>query len=309
MTYDSPQALRTALEHRLLATSRESGVALDRLRRRVLFERVVSRIEVAEPGLWVLKGGMALEVRLSDAARLTKDIDVGLRDSVASPADLHERLIDALSNDPFNDRFTFEVSEPAALREDGGGHPTWRVPVAAFLAAKPFGAIKVDVSPRAHELQATDRLPLPNSLDFAGIPTTEVEIVDVHRHAAAGKHREDLVFTSPEGAVLRVSTWRPRVFKPAVKRLVNKIPEFPTVTPHDLRHTAASLSISAGANVKPVQTMLGHASAVLTLDTYADLFPDDLEQVSAALDVARTEVAGICCGPTADCNARRPRAG
>ena len=33
--------------------------------------------------------------------------------------------------------------------------------------------------------------------------------------------------------------------------------------------------------------MLGHASAVLTLDTYADLFPDDLEQVSAALDEAR----------------------
>ena len=34
--------------------------------------------------------------------------------------------------------------------------------------------------------------------------------------------------------------------------------------------------------------MLGHASAVLTLDTYADLFPDDLELVSAALDDART---------------------
>jgi hypothetical protein len=45
------------------------------------------------------------------------------------------------------------------------------------------------------------------------------------------------------------------------------------VTPHDLRHTAASLAISAGANPKAVQTMLGHASAVLTLDTYADLFP------------------------------------
>ncbi|MCW2558878.1 MAG: phage integrase, partial [Mycobacterium sp.] len=36
-----------------------------------------------------------------------------------------------------------------------------------------------------------------------------------------------------------------------------------------------------------VQTMLGHASAVLTLDTYADLFPDDLEMVAAALDDAR----------------------
>lgn len=188
MTYGSPQALRTALEHRLLATSREAGIAVDRLRRRVLFERIVARLQVAEPGFWVLKGGMALEVRLSDAARLTKDIDVGLRDIVSTPTDLHERLVDAMTDDPFNDRFVFEVGEPAALREDGGGHLTWRAPVAAFLAGKPFGAIKLDVSPRAHELQATDRLPLPNSLDFAGIPTTEVEIVDVHRHAAEKFH-------------------------------------------------------------------------------------------------------------------------
>ena len=102
-----------------------------------------------------------------------------------------------------------------------------------------------------------------------------------------GKRREDLVFTSPGGALLRVSTWRPRVFNVAVQRLQAADPAYPTVTPHDLRHTAASLSISAGANVKAVQTMLGHASAVLTLDTYADLFPDDLEQVSVALDAAR----------------------
>lgn len=63
---------------------------------------------------------------------------------------------------------------------------------------------------------------------------------------------------------------------------------FPRVTPHDLRHTAASLAISAGANVKAVQRMLGHASAAMTLDTYADLFDDDLDAVSAALDVAAT---------------------
>lgn len=203
MIYGSPQALRTALEHRLLATSREVGVALDRLRRRVLFERIVARLQVAEPGLWVLKGGMALEVRLSDAARLTKDIDVGLRDTVRTRADLHERLIDALTDDPFNDRFVFEVSEPAALREDGGGHLTWRAPVAAFLAGKPFGAIKLDVSPRAHELHATDRLPLPNSLDFAGIPTTEVEIVDVHRHAAEKFHAMTRDFGDRENSRVR----------------------------------------------------------------------------------------------------------
>ncbi len=104
-----------------------------------------------------------------------------------------------------------------------------------------------------------------------------------------GKKPDDLIFAAPEGGVLRVSNWRRRVFAKAVKRLIVEDASFPVVTPHDLRHTAASLAISAGANVKAVQTMLGHASAVLTLDTYADLFPDDLELVSAALDDARTK--------------------
>src|SRR4051794_3857398 len=87
--------------------------------------------------------------------------------------------------------------------------------------------------------------------------------------------------------VLRVSTFRSRTFSPAVRRLVATVPDFPRVTPHDLRHTAASLAISGGANPKAVQTMLGHQSAVLTMDTYADLFPDDLDLVSATLDKAR----------------------
>ncbi|WP_255312200.1 tyrosine-type recombinase/integrase [Rhodococcus rhodnii] len=42
----------------------------------------------------------------------------------------------------------------------------------------------------------------------------------------------------------------------------------PRVTPHDLRHTAASLAVWAGVNVKALQRMLGHASAAMTLDTY-----------------------------------------
>lgn len=60
--------------------------------------------------------------------------------------------------------------------------------------------------------------------------------------------------------------------------------DFPEATPHDMRHTAASLAISANANVKAVQTMLGRKSAALTLDTYSDLFPADLDGVAAAFD-------------------------
>jgi integrase len=65
-----------------------------------------------------------------------------------------------------------------------------------------------------------------------------------------------------------------------VARCQHADPTFPRVTAHDLRHTAASLSVSAGANVKVVQRMLGHASAAMTLDTYADLFDSDLDSVA-----------------------------
>lgn len=53
---------------------------------------------------------------------------------------------------------------------------------------------------------------------------------------------------------------------------------------HDLRDTAASLAISAGASIKAVQRMLGHASAAMTLDTYGSLFAEDLEDLAARMD-------------------------
>jgi integrase len=60
---------------------------------------------------------------------------------------------------------------------------------------------------------------------------------------------------------------------------------------HDLRHTCASLAISAGANVKVVQQLLGHKTAVLTLDRYGHLMPDDLDAVADAFDAATQSTA------------------
>lgn len=76
-------------------------------------------------------------------------------------------------------------------------------------------------------------------------------------------------------------------FSNAIRAAQEDDPEFPRVTLHGLRHTAASLAISSGANVKAVQRMLGHASAAMTLDVYADLFDTDLVAVSDALGEAR----------------------
>lgn len=100
------------------------------------------------------------------------------------------------------------------------------------------------------------------------------------------KRPDDLVFGFANIHLLRPHAWT-GWFARAVMASKAADPTFPTVTIHDLRHTAASMAISAGANVKAVQRMLGHASAAMTLDTYADLFDDDLDAVSDRLDEVR----------------------
>jgi len=110
--------------------------------------------------------------------------------------------------------------------------------------------------------------------------------------ACAGKGPDGLLFGNGRTHMKRQGDsegW----FAVAVKRAQKIDPTIPRVTPHDLRHTAASLAISAGANVKAVQKMLGHASAAMTLDTYADLFDDDLEAVATRMqDAALRESVG-----------------
>ncbi|MCY7303648.1 MAG: hypothetical protein LH654_11580 [Thermoleophilia bacterium] len=57
--YATPAAFRDALERRLLDRARQTDTNLERLRRRVVFERLLVRLERADPGRWILKGGMA----------------------------------------------------------------------------------------------------------------------------------------------------------------------------------------------------------------------------------------------------------
>jgi integrase len=93
--------------------------------------------------------------------------------------------------------------------------------------------------------------------------------------------RSGLVFPDAAGGPLRVTNWNQRTFTPTA-RSIGLIP--PKLRVHDMRHTAASLQISSGAGVKVVQQQLGHRSALLTLDRYAHMFPDELDALSSALD-------------------------
>jgi integrase len=81
--------------------------------------------------------------------------------------------------------------------------------------------------------------------------------------------------------VIRAPIFRRAAFDRAAEEI-----GMPGLHPHELRHTAASLAIAAGADVKVVQKMLGHKSATMTLDQYGHLFDDRLDDIADRLDAA-----------------------
>ena len=73
MRYASAAAFRQALETRLVEQSRTSGRAHVRLRKEVVFDRLLARLLAAAPDRWLLKGALALDYRFGDRARTTRD--------------------------------------------------------------------------------------------------------------------------------------------------------------------------------------------------------------------------------------------
>ena len=99
-----------------------------------------------------------------------------------------------------------------------------------------------------------------------------------------GKPAAAPLVDSARGQFINIHNWRGRVWSKAVEAagLGGR-----GLSPKALRHTAASMAIAAGADVKVVQRMLGHADASMTLNTYADLWPDRLDEVAEAVSLQR----------------------
>jgi integrase len=114
-------------------------------------------------------------------------------------------------------------------------------------------------------------------------------LVDELSQHVVGKAPNDLVFIGERGAVMRSQTFQRAAFTKAATEL--GIPGF---HPHELRHSAASMAIASGADVKVVQSLLGHKSATMTLDQYGHLFGDRLDVVADAMDAAREKALAEC---------------
>lgn len=115
-----------------------------------------------------------------------------------------------------------------------------------------------------------------NRQRVVALPTTVRDRLKDHLDRI-GPEAGALLFTSPKGRPLRYSNFRRRLWVPTIVKAGLDELEI-----HELRHTAASLMISQGADPKLVQSQLGHSSISITYDGH--LFPDRLDDLAAQLD-------------------------
>jgi integrase len=94
--------------------------------------------------------------------------------------------------------------------------------------------------------------------------------------AALRAHRDRQPRHDPLGFVFARSDGRPYSPGYLTHRFATLVSELglPPIRLHDLRHGAATLALASGADLKSIQDMLGHASIVLTADTYTSVLPE-----------------------------------
>jgi predicted nucleotidyltransferase component of viral defense system len=177
---ESAVAFRTALEARLKA-EQSIGVGLSRLRKRVVFERLLARLVSVAPDAWVLKGGFALELRLGSRARSTRDVDI---DWLLGGDDVGTLLRQAAALE-LDDYLDFTVESTMAADDLAGGGERWAV--SAVLAGRLFERVAIDIGFGAPVLEPE---PVVSSqlLAFAGLQPTTVRALAIEQHVAEKLH-------------------------------------------------------------------------------------------------------------------------
>jgi predicted nucleotidyltransferase component of viral defense system len=192
MQYKTPAAFRRALEERLGQRERETGEPLVRMRKRLVFERCMVRLQKKSDSPWIVKGGFALELRLGMRARMTKDLDLGVDlgyfgGKKLSPTEVAQQLRDDLG-EVVEDGFAFVVPQAEERTLPIPGVQAHRFTGEARLDGREFDKIKVDIGigdpliPPLEELKGSDLL------SFAGISPPRIRATSRAQHLAEKVH-------------------------------------------------------------------------------------------------------------------------
>lgn len=109
----------------------------------------------------------------------------------------------------------------------------------------------------------------------------EAYLAKLEIKADLGISDSEFAFPTPTGHMIHGSNFHNLIWKPAIKRA-----GFPNLRLHDLRHTAASLMIAAGAPAHFVAQQLGHTDPAFTMRAYAHWFEQNTSGVVAQMNAA-----------------------
>jgi predicted nucleotidyltransferase component of viral defense system len=175
-----------------LGPQQTNAVSVSRLRKRVVFERLLARLQTVAPEGWYLKGGFALELRLGARARTTKDIDI---DWTLGESEATELLLDAAARE-MHDWFVFDLRRSRADEELAGGGKRWTV--RAELAGREFDSVAIDVGFRLPPVVPPDSVSASDLLAFAGIDAVIVPALAVEQHLAEKLHAYSRVYAGDQ---------------------------------------------------------------------------------------------------------------
>jgi integrase len=214
---------------------------------------------------------------LADVQRMRPDDDHDTELTIISPLQLHDladRLDDRYRMLPLLAGWTgLRAAELVGLRRHRVNLATRRIQVFSQLAEANDGNGFVESSPKTKAGRRTVPIPEPIAKRLAE-----------HMLAFSEPGREGLVFITAAGTPIRWRNWSSRHWRPAVRDAGLGALRF-----HDLRHGAVSMAIESGADLKVVQRIAGHSSAVMTLDRYGHLMPDALDDFAARMDAKANE--------------------
>ncbi|MBN2143608.1 MAG: nucleotidyl transferase AbiEii/AbiGii toxin family protein [Candidatus Aureabacteria bacterium] len=193
--YKTSNDFKKALTARLQEISKKEGIDIQRLQRRVAFDRLLCRLFNDFKASWILKGGHALELRINEA-RATIDIDLAMRDD--SNEEILQKIQEKASLD-LQDYFEFVISENKEFIQ-GPPYGGVKFHVIAQIAGVTYVEFNIDIGIGDAWIEPYENVQLQDWLNFADIKSISIPVISKEQHFAEKLH----AYTLPRESNSRV---------------------------------------------------------------------------------------------------------
>jgi len=262
--FTSPVSFRQSLESRLQLISKDKGIDLQRVRRKVAFERFLARLFFTKPYPWILKGGYALEVRF-ELSRVTKDLDLGTRlkiiGSIEEQQAILRKELQKRAILQLNDYFIYQVGSSAKLIESApsGG---FRFSIRSLVAGRLFVTFPLDIGMGVVLTPPTEEIQGDDLLEIYGIPPARFEAISLEQQFAEKVHAMMVPRGNRENSrvkdlidillLIKAGVNRKRVMNclenTFQRREKSSAPSYPPTPPESWRKPFKQLAIQCGIN-------------------------------------------------------------